>query len=397
MEENKEGKFHSKAQQSWEKLNNQQRNYICDRAIQKGKYTRTKSDSRNELNKYLCESYTTHDTVAQTALFGSGTNAIFSLIQVIVQNFQAPSTIVIGDDLYCDTTRSFEYFAELYPLITLIKVNVCQTNTIRNIFVEKGSEIIMFYVETCSNPSGQICDLKKVCALKEKFAPSCLIVVDNTWVSHESFNPLSIKGIDYVALSLTKHYACGDTIAGCVIGSKENMKSIIKYEKIAGIHLTVEQCSVILRNCKDMKKRLIASGSLAMEMAHWLNSHQNVTEIMYPMLESHPSYELAKEYLAHPPSCIWFHTKYTEEMAEKAGKLLKDTEIHWETSFGDKYCKIDNYWQFGASNDYEHAQWLETTSGVYGIWFRLSCGYDVDASKVEKIKETLNQFLSIIQ
>lgn len=134
-------------------------------------------------------------------------------------------------------------------------MNVCDNNEIEKIFEKYGNLLKLFYAETCSNPSGQICDLQKIQDLKNKFSPEASIVIDNTWVSHINFNPFKYN-VDYVILSLTKHYACGDTIAGAIIGSKNVMTDVILYEKIAGIHITSDQCLQILENCKNIASRI---------------------------------------------------------------------------------------------------------------------------------------------
>jgi len=113
------------------------------RAIQKGVYTRTKSKDRKKINDYLCKSYSTKTKEMSVGLFCSGNNAIYSLIQTIVDQLDPkdPSVFVIGDELYCDTLRTFEHFAEQKPFITIVQVNVTKTNEILKVFEEHKSKI----------------------------------------------------------------------------------------------------------------------------------------------------------------------------------------------------------------------------------------------------------------
>lgn len=107
---------------------------------------------------------------------------------------------------------------------------------------------------------------------------------------------------------------------------------------------------------------------------------------MHPFLESHPSYSLAKKYFQYAPSCLYFHSSMKEEeISPKKFELIK-----WETSFGDSYCKICTYWTFGISTKYDSDPKIKYQNG---IWFRLSCGFNVDSSEIEKIKKEIDLFL----
>jgi len=185
-------------------------------------------------------------------------------------------------------------------------------------------------------------------------------------------------------LSLTKHYACGDTILGAVIGPKANMKKVLLQEKISGIHITDEQCITVSNNSKNIKQRMESSGKFAFKIAAWLKEYPKVNTTMYPMLPNHPSCSLAKDMFTFPPSCIYFHLSMNKEQVDKAKTKL--SLIRWETSFGDSYCKIDNWWKEGFSNYYD--QKLEKKQG---IWFRLSCGYKVTNEKA--IQDELEAFI----
>jgi O-acetylhomoserine/O-acetylserine sulfhydrylase-like pyridoxal-dependent enzyme len=148
---------------------------------------------------------------------------------------------------------------------------------------------------------------------------------------------------------------------------------------------------------ETVEDRVSRTGATTLQVAKWLETSGLVNRVLYPLLPSHPSYELVstglfrkspKENteLCRGPGCLLFHvTKYKSEYPDdqwvwvtpwiqQYAKLLK-----LETSYGDKYCKIDCWPKLGSSDKYEQRY---NAKAIIGTWIRLSVGYDSEANEI---------------
>lgn len=148
-----------------------------------GRYCRSSNFEREQFGSEYLEMYGLENCDGRYAVFSSGVNAISALIYNIV--CQKPEkTVVCGDELYCDSPRILKYLrCNTKPF------DVRNSEEILKYFKENGQNISLFYVESCSNPSGQMFDFTLVDKLKE-LAPDCFFCVDNTWCTSYGFNPL---------------------------------------------------------------------------------------------------------------------------------------------------------------------------------------------------------------
>jgi len=102
---------------------------------------------------------------------------------------------------------------------------------------------------------------------------------------------------------------------------------------------------------------------------------------MYPLLESHPTYKINSEQLKKGgPSIIWLHVPIKKKDDVKHW-VESNSNIRFETSFGDSHSKIDPWPKNGNSNIYKL-----TDKCVEGTWIRLSIGHE---EYVEKLCQQL--------
>ena len=176
----------------------------------------------------------------------------------------------------------------------------------------------MVFVETVANPATQVPDLQGIGDLCK--ARGLVYVVDNTITSPWLFLPKTV-GASLVINSLTKTIAGhGAALGGAVTDTGlfdwQNYPNIFaNYRKgdpkawglqqirkkglrDMGGTLSSEHAHQISIGSETLALRCAQTSKSALEMARFLEGHQAVPRVFYPMLESHPQHAFAKQHFS---------------------------------------------------------------------------------------------------
>lgn len=218
--------------------------------------------------------------------FSSGMAAISNTLAT----FLRPGDRIISiKDSYGGTNVIFNEF--LPPLN--IDVTLCETGDYEQIENEiaKGCEVL--YLETPTNPTIKITDIKRLSVAAKKVG--ALVVVDNTFATPINQNPLEL-GADIVLHSASKYLGGhADALGGVICGKKDLVKKVYHYREINGATLAPVDAYSLLRGMKTLKLRVEKQNQSAMVIAKYLNNHPLVEQVNYPGLKSHPGHDVAKE------------------------------------------------------------------------------------------------------
>ena len=174
----------------------------------------------------------------------------------------------------------------------------------------------MVFVETIANPATQIPDLGGIGALCK--TRGLLYVVDNTITSPWIFLPKTV-GAGLVINSLTKTIAGhGAALGGAVTDTGQfnwdkypnifanyrkgdpagwGLQQIRKKGlRDMGGTLSSEHAHQISVGAETLALRAAQTSKTALELATYLESHKAVQRVFYPMLESHPQHQIAKQH-----------------------------------------------------------------------------------------------------
>ena len=175
----------------------------------------------------------------------------------------------------------------------------------------------VIYIETPTNPTIAITDLKAVCELAH--SRGILVVVDNTFCSPILQKPLDL-GVDVVLHSMTKFLnGHADVVAGVVISKTKELDAILRPVMVnLGCNMDPSQAYLVIRGLKTLSIRVIKQQENAMIVTEWLEKHPKVASVSYPGLPSHPQYELGKQQMDGPGSVFSF----TLKGGIQAGKTL---------------------------------------------------------------------------
>ena len=166
-------------------------------------------------------------------------------------------------------------------------------------------ETKMVYVETPSNPTMRLTDIPAVAEICQ--ARGILLAVDNTFATPILQRPLDL-GADISLHSVTKFInGHADVVGGLLVfKDQEVMARAIKPWQMLGGTMDPHQAWLVLRGAKTLKMRVECAQANAMKVAEMLEEHPAVEWILYPGLETHPQYDLAKKQMAGPGALISF-------------------------------------------------------------------------------------------
>ena len=218
--------------------------------------------------------------------FSSGMAAISNTLATFLKPGER---IVSIKDSYGGTNVIFNEF--LPPLN--IEVSLCETGDYKQIETEIAKGCKVLYLETPTNPTIKITDIKRLSMAAKKVG--ALVVVDNTFATPINQTPLEL-GADIVLHSASKYLGGhADALGGVICGNKDLVKKVHHYREINGASLAPMDAYSLLRGMKTLKLRVQRQNESAMMIAKYLQSHPAVDQVNYPGLESHPDHDIAKK------------------------------------------------------------------------------------------------------
>ncbi|MDA9058489.1 cystathionine gamma-synthase family protein [Candidatus Thioglobus sp.] len=218
--------------------------------------------------------------------FSSGMAAISNTLATFLK---PGDRLVSIKDSYGGTNVIFNEF--LPPLN--INVSLCETGNYEQIESEIAKGCKVLYLETPTNPTIKITDIKRLSAAAKKVG--ALVVVDNTFATPINQRPLEL-GADITLHSASKYLGGhADALGGIICGNQELVKKVYHYREINGATLAPMDAYSLLRGMKTLKLRVERQNESAMIIATYLQNHPLVEQVNYPGLESHSGHEIAKE------------------------------------------------------------------------------------------------------
>jgi cystathionine gamma-lyase len=151
----------------------------------------------------------------------------------------------------------------------------------------------VIFVETPSNPTGQVTDLRAVADMAK--GRGIVTVCDNTFASPVNQQPHAL-GIDIVIHSATKYLGGHhDLIAGVACGSTEAINKVWTFVNMFGPTAGPIDAWLLLRGLRTLPLRVRQHNESGMTVASWLENHPRIEAVHYPGLVSHPDHETAKQ------------------------------------------------------------------------------------------------------
>jgi O-succinylhomoserine sulfhydrylase len=162
----------------------------------------------------------------------------------------------------------------------------------------------VFFFETPANPTLEIVDLEAVCAIAKRHGITT--VADNAFATSALQRPMEF-GADIVAYSATKLMdGQGRVLAGAVCGTEQFVnEQLLPFVRNTGPTLSPFNAWVVLKGLETLDLRVRRQCENALEVARFLQPR--VESILYPGLESHPQYSLARHQMSAGGTILSFN------------------------------------------------------------------------------------------
>ena len=149
----------------------------------------------------------------------------------------------------------------------------------------------LLFLETPSNP---LCEVVDIAAMAElAHSADALLVVDNCFCTPALQKPLHF-GADLVIHSATKYLdGQGRCMGGVVVGKQALIDEVLAFIRSCGPTMSPFNAWVFLKGLETLRLRMEAHSHNALQLAEWLRAREEVEQVFYGGLPSHPGHALA--------------------------------------------------------------------------------------------------------
>lgn len=264
--------------------------------IQGNIYSRYSNPNTNELVEKLCLLEGTEDGIVTA----SGMAAMYCSMTALLKS---------GDHVLA----SRSVFGSTHQILNTIYPRFGITHTYADIDKPETWESLikpntkMIFVETPSNPALDILDLEWLGKLAKKH--NLILNVDNCFATPYLQNPAK-WGAHIVTHSVTKYIdGQGRVIGGAILGTKELIKEVRFFARHTGPTLSAFNAWLLSKSLETLAVRMDRHCQNALELATFLEQHDEVLKVKYPFLPSHPHHTIAKKQMRAGGGIVTFEVK----------------------------------------------------------------------------------------
>ena len=218
--------------------------------------------------------------------FASGLAATSTLLELL----DSGDHVIAMDDLYGGSYRLFERVRRRSAALDFSFIDLTDPAKFEAAITPKTK---LVWIETPTNPLLKIVDIAAIAAIAKK--RGLLVAVDNTFASPILQRPLE-RGADIVMHSATKYLnGHSDMVGGMlVVGDNDELGEQLAFlQNSVGAVQGPFDSFLALRGLKTLHLRMQAHCANAQALAEWLQTHDAVSDVIYPGLASHPHHALA--------------------------------------------------------------------------------------------------------
>jgi len=246
--------------------------------------------------------------------FASGMGAITSTILALLKT---GDHIVAQRDIYGGVTK---FLSQWLPRLG-IETTFVDTNDYEKAARAIRANTRMLYLESPTNPSLRVVDLKKAAALAREH--KLISMIDSTFATPINQRPAEY-GIDLVMHSGTKYLGGhADLTCGVVCGRQELMEQLWETRTTLGNCMDPHAAWMLIRGLKTLAVRVARQNENALRVAEFLEQHAKVRRVHYPFLKSHPEYAVAREQMSGGGGMVTFEVDGSGEDARRVSEAMR--------------------------------------------------------------------------
>lgn len=337
-------------------------------------YARTNNPTRQVFENLIAQL----EGGAKGIAFASGLAAIDAVLKLL----EAGDEIIAIDDIYGGAFRQFTHVYQKFG----IKVHYVDVSIPENIIDYITPKTKLLWIETPTNPTLKIADLKTLGSIAQSF--NLLFCVDNTFASPVLQKPLSL-GADIVIHSATKYLGGhSDLIAGAVVTKTDELGDKIKFiQNASGAILSPFDSWLLIRGIETLHLRVFKHAENALKVAQFLNQSELIRNVYYPGLPNHLGHQIAaSQMLAFGGVLSFDFHDDDKELAQEFLKRLKLFKLAESLGGAKSLCCLPSEMTHKSI-----PREKRLSSGVSDSLVRLSVGLEDASDLTEDIQKALNK------
>lgn len=310
--------------------------------------------------------------------FASGMAAVFASFAAFIEN---GDHIVSSKAIFGST---HQLITQLFPRwgVTHTYVHTANIEEWENA-IQENTKII--FLESPSNPGLELYDLESLGKLKQKY-PNVLFIIDNCFATPYLQQPLKF-GFDLSIHSATKFMdGQGRVLGGVLVGHKALMDKVMFFIRHTGPALSPFNAWVISKSLETLGLRMDRHCSNALALAKVLEKQDEVIDVKYPFLPSHPQYELAKKQMKAGGGIVTFEVSGGQDRAFRFIDALK--MIKYTSNLGDSRTIATHP---GSTTHSKLSELQREELGIRPGTIRLSVGLEDQEDIINDIIQALAQ------
>jgi cysteine-S-conjugate beta-lyase len=148
------------------------------------------------------------------------------------------------------------------------------------------------YLEAPGSQSFEMQDVPLIADIAHRHGATVLI--DNTWATPLFFDAFA-HGVDLSIQSGTKYlFGHSDAMFGAISANQKTWPALKRYYGDAGLCAGPDDIYLATRGLRTMGVRLRQHQESALAVARWLETRQEVSQVLHPALQSHPGHAIWK-------------------------------------------------------------------------------------------------------
>ncbi len=308
--------------------------------------------------------------------FASGMAAIFSTLGALLES----GDHVLSARSVFGSTHAL--FTKYFPKWN-IETSYFDIKEVDRIEALIRPETKIIFAETPTNPGLEILDLEFLGAFAKKHG--ILLVIDNCFATPYLQQPIAF-GADLVVHSATKLMdGQGRVLGGITVGRAELIREIYLFSRNTGPSLSPFNAWILSKSLETLAVRVDKHCENAMDLARYLEKHEQVNWVKYPFLKSHPQYEIAVKQMKKGGNIVAFELKGGIEEGRNFLNRIKMCTL--SANLGDTRTIVTH----PASSTHSKLSAEERAGvGISDGLIRVSVGLENISDIVEDLSQALN-------
>jgi cystathionine beta-lyase/cystathionine gamma-synthase len=227
------------------------------------------------------------DGAEDCLVFNSGAAAIFA---GVLANVKAGDHLVSVRGPYTWAQRMFDVVLPRFGVTT----TYINGTTIENWEAATKPNTTLYYLESPNSWDFALQPIKEVAALAR--SKKITTFIDNSYCSSLYQKPIEM-GIDMTMQTATKYIGGhSDTLGGVLSGTQAMMKKIFDSEYLnIGSGIQPFNAWLLIRGLRTLPARIDRITKTSLEVLKFLKSHPKIESVIFPLDESFPQYQLARQ------------------------------------------------------------------------------------------------------